>query len=319
MSKYRSDVAIIGGGPAGLTAAIYALRAGLSAVIYDGNALGGQMLLAHEIENYAGFTSISGMELADSMAAQATALGTETVYSAVTSVKVDSDGFFVAAGETNNRHRAVIIAAGTNRRNLGVPGEEEFIGRGVSYCAVCDGRFFKDKDVAVVGGGNTAVGDALYLAKFCKSVTVIHRREAFRADRILVDRLSALENVHLLMNARMEKINGDMRVTSLDIQKTGEYTLPAMMQLPVDGVFVAVGSAPQISFLDGISNLAYDDSGYLLTDERCRTVIPGLFAAGDVRAKSLRQIATAVADGAIAAVEAAEFIEMQKHHGGVSV
>ncbi len=319
MKVYRSDVAIIGGGPAGLTAAIYTLRAGLSAVIYDGNALGGQMLLAHEIENYAGFSSVTGMELADSMAGQASALGAETVYAAVSAVNTVKEGFHVTADRTEALHRAVIVATGTNRRNLGVPGEELFTGRGVSYCAVCDGRFFKDKDVAVVGGGNTAVGDALYLAKFCKSVTLIHRRDTFRADRILTDRLAELENVHLLMNAHIEKINGDTRVTSLDILKSAENALPAPMTLPVSGVFIAVGSAPAIPFLNTLSALSYDDGGYIVTDERCRTKVPGLFAAGDVRSKSLRQIATAVADGAIAAVEAAEFLETGKNRGGVSV
>ena len=319
MKEYKSDVAVIGAGPAGLTAAIYAARAGLSVTVFDGNGTGGQMLLAHEIENYAGFKKISGMELSDVMTAQAQALGADITFSSVLSVSPNDGAFSVTSDGGVSAHRAVILATGTSRRKLSVPGEEEFIGRGVSYCAVCDGRFFTGKDVVVVGGGNTAVGDALYLSKICKSVTLIHRRDSFRADQILVERLNACENVKTIMQARVEKITGNFRVESAQILCNGKDTLPSPMILPTDGVFVAVGSVPTLPSLEAFSSLAKDQSGYLITDERCQTTIPGLYAAGDVRAKTLRQIATASADGAIAAVEASEFLVSHPKNKGTAV
>ena len=319
MKKFKSDVAIIGGGPAGLTAAIYAVRAGLSVTVYDGNGLGGQMLLAHEIENYAGFTKISGIELADAMAAQAQGLGASFTYSPVTAVAPTKGGFSVSTDAETDIHRALILATGTRRRKLSIPGEDEFIGRGVSYCAVCDGRFFSGKDVVVVGGGNTAVGDALYLSKICNCVTLVHRRDSFRADRILIERLNACENVKTVMKARVEKIMGSLRVESVEIIRHGENALPSPMVLPTDGVFVAVGSVPVLPSLEAFDNLARDAGGYLVTDDRCRTSVPGLYVAGDVRAKALRQIATASADGAIAAVEVAEYLSSLTTEDGVSV
>ena len=315
----KCDIAVIGCGPAGLTAAVYAIRAGYSAALYEGNAPGGQMLLAHEIENYSGFSKISGMELADAMTEQAAALGAEFVYASVESISFDESFYTVTAGGESLAYRAVIVASGTERRLLQVPGESEFAGRGVSYCAVCDGRFFKDKDVAVIGGGNTAIGDALYLARICRSVTLVHRRDSFRADRILVERLAEHTNIRTVMNARVERIEGGERVESLILTGTVEGHLSAPMVLPVNGIFVAVGSKPQLSFFMDMDKLSMDAGGYLVTDERCRTSLPGLFAAGDVRAKPLRQIATAVSDGAVAAVEAVEYLESQKKNGGVSV
>ncbi len=307
--KKNNALAVIGAGPAGLTAAVYGIRAGLAVTVFEGNAPGGQMLLTHEIENYAGFANVSGMDLADAMTNQAMSLGAEIAFGAVSQVEQTENGFCLHTPTERRTFDAVIVAAGTNQRKLGVPGEAEFTGRGVSYCAVCDGRFFKDKSVAVVGGGNTAVGDALYLSKICKSVTLIHRRDAFRADHILVERLRECENVHLLLNTRVEKIGGQMRVESLDLVSTSPDALSERSELPVDGVFVAVGNAPILPFLSELNTLQRDEAGYIVTDERCRTSIPGLFAAGDVRKKPLRQIATAVADGAVAAVEAAEYLQ----------
>ncbi len=315
----KCDIAVIGCGPAGLTAAVYATRAGYSVALYEGNASGGQMLLAHEIENYSGFSRISGMELADAMTAQAADLGAEFIYAPVESVACDGANFAVTAGGVFASYEAVIVASGTDRRKLQVPGELELAGRGVSYCAVCDGRFFRDKDVAVIGGGNTALGDALYLARICRSVTLVHRRDAFRADRILVDRLAENANIRTVMNARVEKIEGGERVEALSLVGTAEGHLSVPMVLPVDGVFIAVGSTPKIDFLKGMDGLSVDAGGYLVTDERCLTSRPGLFAAGDVRSKSLRQIATAVADGAIAAVESVEYLESRKTEAGTSV
>jgi len=299
------DVAIIGGGPAGLTAAVYALRSGHSTVVLEGNALGGQMMLAHEIENYPGFVHVSGMDLSDAMTEQARTLGAHFIYENAVKVLASEKGFQIQTGSRTLQTHSVIVATGTRRRELGIPGEKEFLGRGVSYCAVCDGRFFKSMDVAVVGGGNTAVGDALYLASFCRSVTIIHRRDSFRADKILLDRLEKHANIHILLNANVVKVKGNMRMESLDVKlRNGE-----IQTIPANGIFVAVGSVPEISCLDCIPQLQLDPSGYIVTDEQCRTNIPGLFAAGDIRSKLLRQIATAAADGAIAGTEASEYAD----------
>lgn len=305
----KYDVAVIGGGPAGLSAALYAARAGRSTVVLEGAACGGQMLLAHEVENYPGFTKIGGMELADAMTAQAVSLGVSVSYRAVSSVQVYENCFILRAGNEEIRAGAVIAASGARRRKLGVPGEEEFTGRGVSYCAVCDGRFFRGKDAVVVGGGNTALGDALYLAKICRSVTVIHRRDSFRADHILVERIRQEANVRLLMHACVESIRGTTKVEEIAWRAAADHESAEVNTIFADCVFIAVGSEPNIGYLQDMSALTYDAGGYIQTDERCRTGIPGLFAAGDVRAKSLRQIATAVSDGAIAGVEASEYLD----------
>lgn len=307
--KTDFEIAVIGGGPAGLTAAVYAARAGHSVTILEGAACGGQMLLAHEIENYPGFTKIAGYALADQMMEQANSLGVSITYAQVDSVTKEDDHFTVLCGSKAYTASAVIVAAGAKHRTLDVPGETEFIGRGVSYCAVCDGRFFAGKDVAVVGGGNTALGDAIYLSNICNSVTLIHRRDTFRADRILVQRMEAIGNIRTVMNARVTKIEGDQRVQSLDLVSVAENAMSQPMVLQADGVFIAVGNVPDLAMLSGIDGVQFDNGGYLVTDERCRSNVPGLFVAGDVRAKNLRQIATAVADGAIAGTEAAEYLD----------
>ena len=307
--KTDFEIAVIGGGPAGLTAAVYAARAGHSVTILEGAACGGQMLLAHEIENYPGFTKIAGYALADQMMEQANSLGVSITYAQVDSVTKEDDHFTVLCGSKAYTASAVIVAAGAKHRTLDVPGETEFIGRGVSYCAVCDGRFFAGKDVAVVGGGNTALGDAIYLSNICNSVTLIHRRDTFRADRILVQRMEAIGNIRTVMNARVTKIEGDQRIQSLNLVSVADNAMSQPMVLHADGVFIAVGNVPDLAMLSGIDGVQFDNGGYLVTDERCRSNVPGLFVAGDVRAKNLRQIATAVADGAIAGTEAAEYLD----------
>ena len=307
--KTDFEIAVIGGGPAGLTAAVYAARAGHTVTILEGAACGGQMLLAHEIENYPGFTKIAGYALADQMMEQANSLGVSITYAQVDSVTKEDDHFTVLCGSKAYTASAVIIAAGAKHRTLDVPGETEFIGRGVSYCAVCDGRFFAGKDVAVVGGGNTALGDAIYLSNICNSVTLIHRRDTFRADRILVQRMEAIGNIRTVMNARVTKIEGDQRIQSLNLVSVADNAMSQPMVLHADGVFIAVGNVPDLAMLSGIDGVQFDNGGYLVTDERCRSNVPGLFVAGDVRAKNLRQIATAVADGAIAGTEAAEYLD----------
>ena len=261
-------IGIIGGGPAGMSAAIYAARAGRSAAIFEGAACGGQMLLAHEIENYPGVTKAAGYALADQMMEQVRTLGVSTIYGAVTSVAKQDGAFTIQCGKKSYTVGAVIVASGTDRRTLGVPGESEFLGRGVSYCAVCDGRFFTGKNVAVVGGGNTALGDALYLANICKSVTLIHRRDAFRADRILVDRLAGVSNVQTVMNARVKSIEGDAKVQSLEIVSTAQSGVSSPMILHTDAVFVAVGSIPKLDFLSEMDGIACDDGGYITTEDR---------------------------------------------------
>ncbi len=302
------ELGIIGGGPAGLTASVYACRAGYRPVLWEGSSCGGQMLLTPEIENYPGVSSVTGMDLADAMTAQAEALGVDIRYDAVRSVRLADGSFRLSFDGTEDvLCRALVIASGASHRSLGVPGEEEFRGRGVSYCAVCDGRFFSGKDVAVVGGGNTALGDAMYLSRICRSVTVVHRRDAFRADKILVERAAAAENIRFVLSANVEAVLGTGRVEALRLRPAAGSSAEKPWEISASAVFIAVGNAPQSGFLSGIPELVLAD-GYVPTDERCRTSVPGLFAAGDIRVKSLRQIATAVSDGAVAGTEAAAYL-----------
>ena len=308
----KYDVAIIGGGPAGLSAAVYALRAGHSVLVIEGSACGGQMLLAHEIENYPGFRKISGIELAEAMQEQAKSLGAEFLYKNVKSVEKNGDLFWLTAGKESIEAKSVIIASGTERRKLGVANEDDFVGSGISYCAVCDGRFYAGKDVAVVGGGNTALGDALYLAGICTSVTLIHRRDTFRADKILIDRIRNTPNIRVLTSMRVDAVQGEFALKSIELVSTDPDKLSERMILETSGVFVAVGSVPGTQYLSAFQKEICDESGYICTDERCRSSIPGLFAAGDIRAKTLRQISTAVADGSIAGVEASEYLDSLK-------
>lgn len=303
------DVITVGGGPAGLSAAIYAVRAGCSVALCESAAYGGQMLLAHEIENYPGFLRVTGFELADAMTEQAKALGVTFLHGKVHTVKSVGGEFEVVCGKKTLYVKAVIAATGTNRRELGIPGEKEFLGRGVSYCAVCDGRFFSGRDVAVVGGGNTALGDALYLSSFCKSVTLIHRRDTFRADHILCERLKETSNIRSIMQARVCEISGGSSVERLGLVSTAFDKPLAQSDLHTDAVFIAIGNIPDTGYLAEIGGGVLDAGGYIIADEQCRTAVPGLFAAGDVRSKELRQIATAVSDGAIAGVGAAEYIK----------
>lgn len=307
--KMDFDVIIVGGGPAGLSAAVYIQRAGHTAAVIEANSCGGQMLLAHEIENYPGFARVSGMELSDAMTAQAEALGAQVIYESVATVRKTEDGFDVTTDSRTLHAYAVIVASGTEKRKLDVPGEAELIGHGVSYCAVCDGRFFRDRDVAVIGGGNTALGDALYLATFCRSVTLIHRRDTFRGDRILVDRVRKNEKIRTCLGMRPVSLDGESALSGIALVGAAPENADTHMTLPVSGVFIAAGSTPACACLRDIAGLTWDEGGYIRTDERCRTAVPGLYAAGDVRAKTLRQIATAAADGAVAGVEAAEYID----------
>ncbi len=295
------DVIILGAGPAGLTAGIYAARGGLNAVIVESKAVGGQAALTAEIENYPGFESVSGFELVSLMQAQCERLGVAFVYDNPVNVSLDGNIKSVETAYSGVLEaRAVIIATGAMPRTLGLPRESALMGGGVSYCATCDGAFFKGKAVAVVGGGNTAAEDALYLEKFASSVTLIHRRDALRADAILAKRI-AESTVKVAWDSVVTQLNGENKLSSVTLKnvKTGELS-----DLPVSGLFVAVGQTPATEGLKGVEL----DGGYIVTDEEMHTSLPGVFAAGDVRKKTLRQVVTATADGAIAAESAIKFL-----------
>ena len=295
------DVIILGAGPAGLTAGIYAARGGLNAVIVESKAVGGQAALTAEIENYPGFESVSGFELVSLIQAQCERLGVAFVYDNPVNVSLDGNIKSVETAYSGVLEaRAVIIATGAMPRTLGLPRESALMGGGVSYCATCDGAFFKGKTVAVVGGGNTAVEDALYLEKFASSVTLIHRRDALRADAILAKRI-AESTVKVAWDSVVTQLNGENKLSSVTLKnvKTGELS-----DLPVSGLFVAVGQTPATEGLKGVEL----DGGYIVTDEEMHTSLPGVFAAGDVRKKTLRQVVTATADGAIAAESAIKFL-----------
>jgi thioredoxin reductase (NADPH) len=300
------DVAILGGGPAGLTAAIYASRARLSTVLIERNYPGGQVVMCEKVENYPGHTpSTSGYDLSVSMKQQAERFGAEIKLTDITRLDLDSPVKVLYASDGEEIcARTVILSLGANPRRLGVPGELEFVGRGVSYCAVCDAAFFKDKNLVVVGGGDTAVEDSNFLTRYASSVTIVHRRDKFRAQRIIQER--ALENpiITVRWSSIVKSIGGKDSVDHVVLQdvQTQEET-----HLPVDGVFVLIGLDPNTKLIAG--RITLDEAGYIITDEHMRTNIPGVFAAGDVRQKLLRQIITACADGAIAATAAEKYIE----------
>ena len=298
------DVIIIGGGPAGLTAAIYAVRAGLDTLVLEANQLGGQVAVSAEVDNYPAVPHTMGWVLANSMAQQVQAMDVPIQYAQVTALERTGEGFRLRVeGGEDLTCRSVILANGAKRRKLGCPGEEEFLGRGVSYCATCDGAFFKGKDVAVMGGGNTAVEDALYLAGICRSVTLIFRRDRLTAQRKLVEAAEGKENLRLCPRSLVTAVTGGDLVEAVEITgaENGEKR-----SLPVSALFVAIGLEPDNAPF--APPLALDDYGYILAGEDCKTNVPGVFAAGDSRTKLLRQIVTAVADGAVAAMQAERFL-----------
>ncbi|MBR3847740.1 MAG: thioredoxin-disulfide reductase [Oscillospiraceae bacterium] len=297
------DVAIIGEGPAGMTAAIYATRAGLSTVIIEKAFSGGQMSITPEIDNYPGFESISGFELAMNMANHAKKLGAE-VKRADVSEFVFKDGENViktSAGDIEAK--TVILALGASHRKLGVPGEEKYTGLGVSYCATCDGNFFRGREVCVVGGGNTALEDTLYLSKICTKVYLIHRRDAFRGFDALAKRVFETDNIVTVLDSVVESINGEERVSSVTVRNVKSDTLT---EISVSGCFIAVGMEPNTGLIKGKINLT--ESGHIDAGEDTATNLPGVFAAGDIRKKISYQIITAAADGAVAASRAGAYI-----------
>lgn len=302
------DTIIIGGGPAGLSAGIYAMRSRLNTVLIEKFMPGGQMTIIDFVENYPGFPSgIGGLELSAAMEQQARSLGLEIVSTEALSVDFSGPQKVVTAADGEFRAPTVIIATGAAPRKLGVPGEDRLTGKGVSYCATCDGAFFCDKEVAVVGGGNTAIQDAVFLTRFASKVTVVHRRDALRATKILQERALKNPKVEMAWNSTVAEIQGDHKVESLVLESTKDGS---RRTLAVDGVFVLIGTDPITKFLRG--QVILDPAGYVITDEDMQTSVPGVFAAGDCRRKSLRQMVTAAADGAIAAVSAERYIEAMR-------
>jgi thioredoxin reductase (NADPH) len=300
-----TDIIIIGAGTAGLTAGIYAARAGKSALILEAIAYGGQIINTPDIENYPGIAHISGFDFAQNLYDQAVALGVKVVFEGAAKI---ADGGAVKTVTTTGGSvyecKAVILATGAKNRHLGLAREEELTGKGVSYCATCDGMFFRGKDVAVNGGGNTALGDALYLAGICRKVYVIHRRDKFRGAETDAEKLAKLDNVEFVLNSTVSALNGENRLESIDVTSK---TDGSVRNIPVSALFVAIGQAPDNgAFADLI---ALDERGYIEAGENCRTNREGIFTAGDCRTKALRQLTTAAADGAMAATAACEYID----------
>lgn len=299
------DILIIGAGPAGLTAALYAARAGKSVAVYEKEAFGGQIVQAHRVANYPGAPDISGMELGDRLCAQAMDAGAEVSFAAVTSLVRKEDGSFTAETEDGPVDaKAVIFAAGAKPRKLALPGEDALIGHGVSYCALCDGAFFAGRDVAVVGGGNTAFSDAMALAETCRSVSIIHRRNAFRAEAAVVAAAEAVENIRFMTPYTVDALLGEEKLEGLTLVngETGEKET-----LALEGVFVAWGRVADTDMAVPFADL--DGEGFFASDENCETKTPGFFVAGDCRRKKVRQLTTAVADGTVAATAACEYLD----------
>ena len=301
--KHLYDTVVIGGGAAGYTAALYAVRAGLDTLVIEKMSAGGQMILTGDIENYPGFSDgIDGFELAMKMQAGAERFGTETKYGEVKSVKLDGDVKEIVTSGGTYFARTVIIATGAHARELGVPGERELTGRGVHYCAHCDGRFYKDKTTVVVGGGNSAVSAALYLARFAKKVTLLNRSDALKATKIYHEPLMNAPNIEVRFNTVLDEFVVDGKLVGAKVKdKSG-----AVSEIPCDGVFVEIGRVPVTDLFRG--QLELDRNGYIVAGESCETNVPGVFVAGDVRAKRLRQIVTAASDGAVAAHYAQEYL-----------
>ena len=302
--KHIYDMIIIGGGPGGYTAALYAARAGLDVVVLEKLSAGGQMALTSQIDNYPGFEDgIDGFTLGEKMQAGAEKFGAKTEYAEVFSVDLKAVPKIVETSEGTFYGHTVVLATGASPRELGVSGEKELIGRGVHYCAACDGMFYKGKTVVIVGGGNTAAADAFVLSRIAKKVILVHRRDTLRATKVYHDPLMRAENVEFRWNSTVSEFISDGKVAGLKIKNvnTGEESV-----IECDGVFISVGRKPATELVK--DQLELDSGGYVIADESTKTNIPGVYAVGDVRIKKVRQIVTAVADGAVAAHEAEEYL-----------
>lgn len=299
------DLIIIGAGPAGLSAAVYGRRAGLELLVIEQTPMGGgQVVDTYEVDNYLGMPGINGFDLAQKFRGHADGLGAVFLSGRVTAVRDEGDFKVVETADgASYEARTLILAGGAEHAKLGVPGEAEFRGQGVSYCATCDGAFFKKRDVAVVGGGDVAVEDAVYLSRFCRKVYLIHRRDSLRAAKSLQEKLFSCENVEVIWNSTLQRIQGTDLVEGVCIRQNGEDT---ERELAVEGVFIAVGMRPNTEIYRGTADC--DESGYLLAGEDCATSVPGIFAAGDIRTKALRQIVTAVSDGACAVASVERYL-----------
>lgn len=293
------DIIIIGGGCAGLSAAIYGARAGKSVAVFESGSIGGQITSAHLVENYPGIPCVTGVDFADRIYNQALSYGAEVRPEEVQKVTDNGKLKQVFTDEGAYETGAVIIATGVKHRHLGLDREEELTGRGVSYCAICDGAFYKDKVVAVAGGGNTAIGDAIFLSGYCRKVYVIHRRDTLRAQKHLVDTAKGRHNIEFVFDTEVEKLNGEDKLNGLRIKNKNTGMQGS---LNVEGLFIAVGYIPVNGMFSEMGIL--DNSGYIIADETGKTKIPGIFAAGDCRSKGVRQLATAAADGINAVLSA---------------
>jgi len=299
------DTIIIGGGPAGLTAAIYAARSGMKTLLIEQMFSGGQMTSTYEIENYPGVSKTDGTTLAMAMDEQARQCGASLINASVNRLELETEIKSVHTDSGIFEAKTVILAMGASRKLLGCPGETEFTGRGVSYCATCDGGFYRGKTVAVVGGGDVALEDAIYMANLSETVYLIHRRDAFRASNVLIEKLKEHANIHLIMDTVVDEIRGKNFVESICIRNQKTETIE---ERAVDGVFIAVGNQPNTKLVENKIDL--DAGGYVRSGEDCRTNLPGVYAAGDLRRKPLYQIVTATADGAVAAKMAFEYLNL---------
>ena len=296
------DIVVVGAGTAGLTAAIYALRAGKTVLVTEGESFGGQITSSPRVENYPAIKRISGNEFADALVTQVLDLGADVELEKVISVE-DGNNKKVVTEDNEYECKAVIIATGAKHRHLGIEREEELEGSGISYCAVCDGAFYKNQNVAVVGGGDSALQSAIFLSAYCKKVTLIHRRDEFRAEKALIDKANKTDNIVTILNSQIKELEGENELTGLKLISNEAIE----SELLIDGLFVAVGQAPDNKAFENLVDT--DSKGYVIADESCETRTAGIFAAGDCRTKKIRQLTTAAADGAVAALAACSYID----------
>ena len=297
------DIVIVGAGTAGLSAAIYAVRAGKSVIVLEATTHGGQIVNTPEVENYPGIKKISGFEFANNLYEQAKSLGAEVIYEKVIGIEVNGEEKIVHTTKEDYQAKAVILATGAKNRPLGLEHEKEWIGAGISYCAICDGMFYRGKDVAVAGGGNTALENAIFLTNYCRKVYIIHRRDAFRGEEKLLQTLKEKPNVEFVLNANITRLIGEDGVDGVEVEDKNTHEKRV---IDVMGLFVAIGQMPENSEFINVVDL--DKGGYIEAKEDCKTKTKGIFTAGDCRTKKVRQLATAASDGAIAALAACEYI-----------
>ena len=301
------DIIIIGAGPAGLTAALYAKRAMKNVLVLEALTYGGQIINTLSIDNYPSMPHVSGFDFATNLYNQVKELGCEIKFERVTSINNNAEYKEVITDKNTYQGKTVIIATGNKNRLLGIPREQDFVGQGLSYCATCDGAFFKGMDVAVVGGGNTAIEDALYLSDIAKTVYLIHRRSEFRAEETLINSLKEKNNIQYIYNSNVTKLNGDTKLESIEVtDNEGNNSI-----ITISGLFIAVGRIPENEIFRDLIDL--DEGGYVIAKEDCHTNVPGIFVAGDARVKSLRQLVTATSDGATSATEAIKYLNKKNN------